>query len=157
MADPSFLSSEQYSEYRQRLAESLNSMRVPEAKITEILAYSDILQQHQVPIIFDQPHLAGLLGYDLDYVQVLSTCKEDFYKEYRIPKSTGFALFLRALNSGGFLCPFASNSQHSSYANLKQAPATSLYRSLPLKRASNNLVYPILLQNAARQDGSCWL
>ena len=89
MAEPSFLSNEQYSEYRQRLAESLNSMRVPEVKITEILAYSDILQQHQVPIIFDQPHLAGLLGYDLDYVQVLSTCKEDFYEAYRIPKRNG--------------------------------------------------------------------
>ena len=89
MAAPSFLSSEQYSEYRQRLAESLNSMRTPEAKITEIIAYSDILQQHKVPIIFDQPHLAGLLGYDLDYVQVLSTCKEDFYKEYKIAKRNG--------------------------------------------------------------------
>ncbi len=86
MAEPSFFTNEQYLAYRLKLAESLACMHVPESKIAEIIVYADILQQHQVPIIFDQPHLAGLLGYDVDYVQVLSTCKKDFYKEYKLLK-----------------------------------------------------------------------
>lgn len=89
MTNPSFMNIEQYTDYRQRLISNLVSLNIPEKKINEIAAYADNLQEHQVPIIFDQPHLAGLLGYDLDYVQILSTCKEDFYKEYKIPKRNG--------------------------------------------------------------------
>lgn len=89
MADLFLFTAEQYAEYLQKLTECLREIRVPEAKIVEILEYADRLQGNLVPIIFDQPHLAGLLGYELDYVQVLSTCNEDFYKEYRIPKRNG--------------------------------------------------------------------
>ena len=89
MAEPSFPTIELYVSYRQNLEAILAEMQVPSTKIEEILAYADNLQNHGVPIIFDQPHLAGLLGYELDYVQILSTCKEDFYKKYMIPKRNG--------------------------------------------------------------------
>jgi len=29
------------------------------------------------------------MGYDLEYVQILSSCQPDFYKEYQIPKKNG--------------------------------------------------------------------
>lgn len=89
MASPSFLTSEQYVEYKQRLVHALTDMNVPENKIGELVAYADRLQSGKLPIIFDQPHLAGLLGYDLEYIQILSTFTEDFYKEYQIPKRNG--------------------------------------------------------------------
>lgn len=90
MANPSSsMTKEQYADYCQRLVNSLDNMNVPEEKIKEILAYAENLYLHQVPIIFDQPHLAGLLGYDLEYVQILSNCEKDFYKEYKIPKRNG--------------------------------------------------------------------
>ena len=89
MADPLFFTHEEFSEYMHRLIDELHSLHVPVEKIKEIIGYAIILQRYQLPIIFDQPHLAALLGYDLDYLQVLSTCKEDFYKEYRIPKRSG--------------------------------------------------------------------
>lgn len=89
MTAPSLLSVAQYAEYRQNLQVALVDRQVSEGKQAEILAYADNLQQNEVPIIFDQPHLAALLGYELDYIQILSTCQQDFYKEYRIPKRNG--------------------------------------------------------------------
>lgn len=89
MTSPSFLSPEQYICYRQKLEIALSDMKVTPKKINEVTAYADRLQSHKLPIIFDQPHLAGLLGYDLEYVQILSTFSEDFYKEYKIPKRNG--------------------------------------------------------------------
>ena len=89
MANPSLLSEQQYAAYRSRLIATLEGMNVPEQRVGEIVAYADNLWKSEVPIIFDQPHLAGLLGYDLDYVQILSTCQGDFYKEYKIPKRNG--------------------------------------------------------------------
>ena len=89
MDAPSYFSHEEFSEYRQQLIKELCTLHVPNEKVEEIISYAETLQRYQVPIIFDQPHLAALLGYDLDYLQVLSTCKEDFYKEYRIPKRSG--------------------------------------------------------------------
>lgn len=89
MANPSFLDAERYAEYRQKLISNLISQGIPKSKIQEIVAYADNLQGHQVPVIFDQPHLAGLLGYDLDDVQILSTYAADFYKAYKIPKHNG--------------------------------------------------------------------
>lgn len=86
MAKPSFMTPEQYADYKQNLVSSMADMNVPKEKIDEIVTYADELYKHQVPIIFDQPHLAGLLGYDLDYLQMLSNCQEDFYKEYKILK-----------------------------------------------------------------------
>ena len=89
MATHRYLSSELYEAYRKALTGGLSEQGVSEDKINEILEYADRLHKNGVPIIFDQPHLAALLGYDLDYLQVLSTCKEDFYKEYKIPKRSG--------------------------------------------------------------------
>lgn len=89
MDDPSFFSPEEFSEYMKQLIKELCTLHVPDEKVAEIISYAETLQRYQVPIIFDQPHLAALLGYDLDYLQVISTCKEDFYKEYRIPKRSG--------------------------------------------------------------------
>ncbi len=89
MADPFFFSPQQYEEYRRNLVNTLYYLNIPIPKIREIVKYADDLQRHQVPIIFDQHHLAALMGYDLDYLQVLSTCKADFYKRYEIPKRSG--------------------------------------------------------------------
>lgn len=89
MTSPSFFTAEQYADYRNRLETNLVSQQLSVETISKILNHADNLQKNEVPIIFDQPHLAGLLGYDLDYVQVLSTCQQDFYIEFKIPKRNG--------------------------------------------------------------------
>lgn len=86
MANPSFMTPEQYADYKKKLVSSMYSVNVAKEKIKEILAYADELYKHQLPIIFDQPHLAGLLGYELDYLQILSNCQKDFYKEFKMLK-----------------------------------------------------------------------
>lgn len=88
MADPlSF--PETHADFRLRLAKRLADAGFPRPEIDAIIAYADDLASRRVPVILDQGHLAALVGYDLDYLQVMSTCKEDFYKEYRIPKRRG--------------------------------------------------------------------
>lgn len=57
--------------------------------IETCLSYAKVLQEQGLPVIYDQPHLAQLLGLDYYYVLALSNETEKYYKEFKIPKKRG--------------------------------------------------------------------
>lgn len=75
--------------YIKALRNALEDRAIDEAKASKIVDYACRLLNQGLPVIFDQDHLAHLLGYTLDYLQILSNNPQDFYKEYSIPKRHG--------------------------------------------------------------------
>lgn len=61
--------------------------QVSEAK--ELLKYAENLWDKGLPIIYDQEHLALLLGYDYAYLIAISNAQTNFYMPYEIPKKNG--------------------------------------------------------------------
>jgi RNA-directed DNA polymerase len=53
------------------------------------LAYGKALFERNLPIIYDQYHLASLVGYDLTYLLGVSNSPGRFYRSYSIPKVSG--------------------------------------------------------------------
>jgi RNA-directed DNA polymerase len=57
--------------------------------IHRCLTYAYSLNQKGLPIIYDQRHLALLVGYSLDYIYRASNGQQHFYRYFTIPKHTG--------------------------------------------------------------------
>lgn len=62
---------------------------ISEKKISEWLRYANNLYSKNLPIIFDQTHLALLLGIDNEYLHRMSNAPEYFYKTFYIKKRNG--------------------------------------------------------------------
>lgn len=60
-----------------------------QGKIEEWLAYAQNLFEKKLPVIFDQTHLALLLGIDNEYLHRMSNAPELFYRTFYIQKRNG--------------------------------------------------------------------
>lgn len=60
-----------------------------EPEINELLLYAERLHKESVPIIYDQEHLACLLGFDLSYLLAMANSDRTFYKVFYVPKKNG--------------------------------------------------------------------
>lgn len=58
-------------------------------EIGDLLYYAQRLHSENVPIIYDQEHLALLLGFDLPYLLAMANSDKTFYKIFEIPKKNG--------------------------------------------------------------------
>jgi RNA-directed DNA polymerase len=59
------------------------------AYIERCLAYAKPLVEQGVPIIYDQYHLARLVGYNTTYLYGVSNAARRYYRSYTIPKVSG--------------------------------------------------------------------
>lgn len=57
--------------------------------IKRCLAYAHGLHERGLPIIYDQEHLAELVGYDIEYLRKASNRSKLFYRFFSIPKRSG--------------------------------------------------------------------
>lgn len=58
-------------------------------EIEALLSYALYLYQHGLPIIYDQDHLALLVGYQYDLLLRISNYQRAFYRKFTIPKKNG--------------------------------------------------------------------
>jgi RNA-directed DNA polymerase len=63
--------------------------RLDAAYVERCLAYARPLIASGLPVIFDQYHLARLVGYDINYVLGASNAPAKYYRSYSIPKVSG--------------------------------------------------------------------
>jgi len=70
------------------------------AYIERCLNYARPLFERNLPIIYDQEHLAQLVGYEYDYLLRVSNSCETFYRKFKIPKKrNGFRTIVEPLPS----------------------------------------------------------
>lgn len=62
---------------------------IDEEQIDCLIDYARCLNENNIPIVFDQQHLALLLGMDYSYLLGITNNQTGCYKEYRIPKRKG--------------------------------------------------------------------
>ena len=60
-----------------------------EAFIAECLGYAHNLISHNMPVIFDVPHLSILLGIEVGQIYAIIINIDDNYKKYSIRKKSG--------------------------------------------------------------------
>lgn len=58
-------------------------------EINSWLAYARRIYDNKVPIIYEQEHLALLVGYKYEYLLKVSNAPEKFYRNFTIPKKSG--------------------------------------------------------------------
>lgn len=75
--------------YERKFRELAEEKRRSPRKIEEWLAYAKKLYSKNLPIIFDQTHLALLLGIDNEYLHRMSNAPEFFYRTFYIQKRNG--------------------------------------------------------------------
>lgn len=62
---------------------------MPTDQVQRMVKYADHLLKSELPVIFDQRHLSYLLGYEYPFIYSMCQAKNEFYKEYKIPKKRG--------------------------------------------------------------------
>lgn len=78
-----------WDEYAQRFrAAAVDAGRDP-AYVEQCLSYAERLVRRKVPIVYDDEHLAALLGYDLDYVLGAVHATPRFYRTFSVRKHNG--------------------------------------------------------------------
>lgn len=78
-----------FDQYKQAFSLIAGEMGYQKNEIEEMLQYAEHLNDQNLPIIFDQYHLSGLIGYDYKYFLGASNAQKLFYKHYTIPKKSG--------------------------------------------------------------------
>lgn len=63
--------------------------KIDKAYVERCLAYAKVLAERDLPIIYDQYHLARLVGYETEYLFAVSNSPTRFYRSYTIPKVSG--------------------------------------------------------------------
>lgn len=58
-------------------------------EIDSLLDYAKEIYNKKVPIIYEQEHLALLVGYKYEYIIKISNSPEKFYRTFKIPKKSG--------------------------------------------------------------------
>lgn len=75
--------------YERKFRKLAEEKGVPQGKTENWLAYAKTLSSRNLPIVFDQTHLALLLGIDNEYLHRMSNAPEFFYRTFYIPKRNG--------------------------------------------------------------------
>lgn len=57
--------------------------------IKTCLDYASVLKSHNMPVIFNEEHLANLMGVDIDHLYAILKNKKSHYTEYKIRKKRG--------------------------------------------------------------------
>lgn len=75
--------------YEKKFRKQAETQKVSQAKIDEWISYAKNLYSKNLPIIFDQTHLALLLGIDNGYLHAMANAPENFYRTFHIKKRSG--------------------------------------------------------------------
>jgi len=78
-----------WDSYEKEFRKQAESQGAAQAKIEEWLTYANKLNSSNLPIIFDQTHLALLLGIDNRYLHAMANAPENFYRTFYIKKRNG--------------------------------------------------------------------
>jgi len=78
-----------FSQYSQAFSQQALLKGYTGDEIAEMLDYAKILNERQLPIIYDQEHLALLLGFQLPYLLSMSNGQRHFYRSFKLPKRNG--------------------------------------------------------------------
>lgn len=78
----------EWEEYSVKFKDKANGY-LSDEEINKRLNYALNLFLKNLPIIYDQRHLSGLVGYNINYLLKASHSPEHFYKTYKIPKKAG--------------------------------------------------------------------
>ena len=78
-----------WTKYKNNFIASANKQEFGQEYIEKCLNYAQNLSSKKLPIIYDQQHLASLVGYNITYLLRASNCPNVFYREFSIPKKNG--------------------------------------------------------------------
>jgi len=78
-----------WQKYSTQFTEAAKGKGLGEESIEACLAYAANLHRQNLPIIYDQRHVAMLTGYDLGYLRKAANSPNFFYRRYEIPKRNG--------------------------------------------------------------------
>lgn len=78
-----------FNEYKQKFVSKAKDDGYNDAEIEELLRYAERLNKNNVPIIYDQEHLASLLGIRLSHLLSMTNSNRKFYKVFKLPKKRG--------------------------------------------------------------------
>ena len=81
-----------WSSYEKKFRSLAETQGVPQDKVDNWLKYANNLFQKELPIIFDQTHLALLLGIDNEYLHSMSNAPEHFYRTFYINSGSGWSV-----------------------------------------------------------------
>ena len=75
-----------FNQYKGDFEEAAFQAGYTEPEIRSLLEYARKLNNHNLPIIFDQKHFSELVGYTYDYILGVTNFTSLYYKHYQIPK-----------------------------------------------------------------------
>ena len=78
-----------WTEYSKNFTEHAMQQGFFVKEIDTLLTYAQKLFKRDLPIIYDQEHLALLVGYKYEFLLKASNFPSRFYRTYRIPKKSG--------------------------------------------------------------------
>lgn len=78
-----------FAQYKTEFSAIAEEVGYLEGEIKDMLQYAEHLNGQNLPIIFDQHHLARLIGYDYAYFLGAANAQTSFYRHYEIPKKNG--------------------------------------------------------------------
>lgn len=78
-----------WDSYERKFRDLAGKSGAAQEKIESWLLYAKELTSNNLPIIFDQTHLALLLGIDNEYLHRMSNAPEYFYRTFYIRKRNG--------------------------------------------------------------------
>jgi RNA-directed DNA polymerase len=78
-----------WSEYKIKFEKDALAAGYEEKEIQNFLSYAKKLRSKNLPVIYDQEHLALLLGFKVDYLRKISNSPIHFYRRFEIPKRNG--------------------------------------------------------------------
>lgn len=83
------MSFSEFKTYSEQFRNMASLKGVPKKDIENLLGYAEKLWKNNLPVIYDQIHLAKLIGMDYDFLIGISNKPEKFYKQYDLPKRRG--------------------------------------------------------------------
>lgn len=78
-----------WDKYKTEFRYQAKEKEYTEEEIDSYLVYAKNLVEHGLPIIYDQNHVAMLVGYDIGYLLAASNAPVHFYRNFTIPKKSG--------------------------------------------------------------------
>lgn len=75
--------------YKAVFTEKAKQEGYTEEEIAQLLTDAECLVKLNLPIIYDQEHLARLLGFQLPYLLAMTNSQRHFYNTYKLPKQHG--------------------------------------------------------------------
>jgi RNA-directed DNA polymerase len=78
-----------WSTYESRFRRAAKREGLSGAYVEQCLSYAKPLHEKKLPIIYDQQHLAVLVGYSVDFLLGASNGTERFYRSFSVRKTSG--------------------------------------------------------------------